>query len=154
MLNKKIYLAPMAGVTDNAFRILIRELGDFDELMFSEMVSSTGIHYKSQKTFGMLNFTDEELPIAVQIFGSNPDYVSESAKYISNLKNVSAIDFNLGCPAPKIVKNGEGSALMKNPQLVEKILKNLCRSTKLPVSVKMRLGYEKINAYFVFVNNF
>lgn len=144
----KIYLAPMAGVTDSAFRILVREVSGYNELMFSEMVSSTGIHYKSQKTYEMLDFTAEELPIAVQLFGSNPEYVAESAEYISNLNNVAAIDFNLGCPAPKIVKNGEGSALMKNPELTGALLKALRRSTNLPVSVKMRIGFdsEHINA--------
>lgn len=144
----KIYLAPMAGVTDSAFRILVREVSGYDELMFSEMVSSTGIHYKSQKTFEMLDFTAAELPMAVQLFGSNPDYVAEAAKYVSSLKNISAIDFNLGCPAPKVVKNGEGSALMKNPELVEKLLKAIRQSTNLKFSVKMRLGFddEHINA--------
>ncbi|MBR2180063.1 MAG: tRNA dihydrouridine synthase DusB [Selenomonadaceae bacterium] len=144
----KIYLAPMAGVTDSAFRILVRKVSDYSELMFSEMVSSTGIHYKSQKTYEMLDFSDEELPIAVQLFGSNPEFVAEAAEYISQLDNVSAIDFNLGCPAPKIVKNGEGSALMKNPKLTEELLKALRHSTNLPVSVKMRIGFdsEHINA--------
>ena len=144
----KIYLAPMAGVTDSAFRILVREVSDYSELMFSEMVSSTGIHYKSQKTYEMMDFTEEELPIAVQLFGSNPEYVAEAAEYVSSLNNVAAIDFNLGCPAPKIVKNGEGSALMKNPELTEALLKALRCSTKLPVSVKMRIGFdnEHINA--------
>ena len=144
----KIYLAPMAGVTDSAFRILVREVSNYKELMFSEMVSSTGIHYKSQKTYEMLNFTAEELPIAVQLFGSDPEYVAEAAEYVSQLNNVSAIDFNLGCPAPKIVKNGEGSALMKNPKLTENLLKALRHSTSLPVSIKMRIGFddEHINA--------
>ncbi len=143
-----IYLAPMAGVTDSAFRILVREVSDYSVLMFSEMVSSTGIHYKSQKTYEMLDFTDEELPIAVQLFGSNPDYVAEAAEYVTTLNNVAAIDFNLGCPAPKIIKNGEGSALMKDLKLTESVLAALRRSTRLPVSVKMRLGWdsEHINA--------
>ena len=144
----KMYLAPMAGVTDAAFRIIVREVSGFNDIMYSEMVSSTGLHYKSQKTFDMLKFTEDELPIAVQIFGSNPQYVSEAANYISQLENVSAIDFNLGCPAPKVVKNGEGSALMKNPLLVSELLKALRQSTTLPLSVKMRLGFDSahINA--------
>lgn len=170
----KIYLAPMAGVTDNAFRILVREVSGYDDFMFSEMVSSTGIHYKSQKTFEMLEFTEAELPISIQLFGSNPEYVSEAARYVttmvhnSKLKKVTedssfttsttpnsklrithyALDFNLGCPAPKIVKNGEGSALMKNPKLVAELLTALRSSTDLPVSVKMRIGFDSdhINA--------
>lgn len=138
----------MAGVTDSAFRIIVREVSAFDDIMYSEMVSSTGIHYKSQKTFDMLKFSAEELPVIVQLFGSNAQYVSEAANYISQLENVSAIDFNLGCPAPKVVKNGEGSALMKNPKLVSELLTALRQSTTLPVSVKMRLGFdsEHINA--------
>ena len=144
----KIYLAPMAGVTDAAFRIIVREVSGYNELMYSEMISSTGLHYNSQKTIDMLNFTDEELPISVQLFGSNPKYVFEAATYLSKVKSISAIDFNLGCPAPKIVKNGEGSALMKNPQLVKEILITLRQATDLPLSVKMRLGFdaEHINA--------
>ena len=144
----KIYLAPMAGVTDSAFRILVREISGYNDLMFSEMVSSTGIHYKSQKTYDMLKFTEAELPISVQLFGSNPDYVAEAAEYVSRLDNISAIDFNLGCPAPKVFKNGEGSALMKNPELTRQILTALRNSTNLPISVKMRLGIdsEHINA--------
>ena len=142
--NKKVplMLAPMAGVTDSAFRIIVREVSGYNGLMFSEMVSSTGLHYKSQKTFEMLQFTEAELPISVQLFGSNPDYVAEAAQYVSQLKNLSAIDVNLGCPAPKIVKNGEGSALMKNPELTAEILRVLRHSTTLPVSVKMRLGFD------------
>ena len=144
-MNDKIiplFLAPMAGVTDSAFRIIVREVSNYDNLMYSEMVSSTGIHYKSQKTFEMLDFSAEELPIAVQLFGSNPQYVTEAAKYISKLENVSAIDFNLGCPAPKVVKNGEGSALMRDPKLASEILTALRRSTALSLSVKMRLGFD------------
>ena len=143
-----IYLAPMAGVTDRAFRFIVREVSDCKGLMFSEMVSCTGIHYKSPKTLEMLDFTAEELPIAVQLFGSNPDYVAEAATFVSNLDTVTGIDFNLGCPAPKVVKNGEGSALMRDPALAEKVLASLRRSTCLPVSVKMRLGWdsEHINA--------
>ena len=138
----KIYLAPMAGVTDNAFRILVREVSGYNELMFSEMVSSTGIHYKSQKTFEMLEFTEAELPIAVQLFGSNPEYVFEAGKFVSEINNINSIDFNLGCPAPKVVKNNEGSALMKNPELTAQILTALRKSTDLPVSIKMRIGFD------------
>ena len=138
----RIYLAPMAGVTDSAFRILVRKVSDYKELMFSEMVSSTGLHYKSQKTYEMLDFTAEELPISVLLFGSNPEYVAEATEYVSKLDNVSAIDFNLGCPAPKIVKNGEGSALMRDPKLTAQVLTALRKSTNLPVSVKMRIGFD------------
>ena len=148
-----IFLAPMAGVTDTAFRILVRELIDDDIarknlLMFSEMVSATGVHYRNEKTLQMLQTVDGERPTAIQIFGSDPKICAEAATYIEQLGTAAVIDFNAGCPAPKIVKNGEGSALMKNPALLEEILSAVKKSVSLPVSVKFRLGYdaEHINA--------
>ena len=148
-----VFLAPMAGVTDTAFRILVRELIDDDFakknlLMFSEMVSAAGIHYRNEKTLAMLETVKEERPAAIQIFGSDPAICAEAAAYVEQLGSAAVIDFNSGCPAPKIVKNGEGSALMKNPALLEKILSAVKKSVKLPVSVKIRLGYdaENINA--------
>ena len=148
-----IFLAPMAGVTDTAFRILVRELiDDLDArknlLMFSEMVSAAGIHFRNEKTLQMLQTVDDERPTAIQIFGSDPKLCAEAAAYVENLGTAAVIDFNAGCPAPKIVKNGEGSALMKNPPLLEKILSAVKKSVSLPVSVKFRLGVdsEHINA--------
>ncbi|MCR5833847.1 MAG: tRNA dihydrouridine synthase DusB [Selenomonadaceae bacterium] len=145
-----IFLAPMAGVTDTAFRILVRELTDGGQnlLMFSEMVSAIGVHYRSEKTLAMLETITEERPTAIQLFGSNPTICAEAAAYVENLGSAAVIDFNSGCPAPKIVKNGEGSALMKNPVLLEKILSAIKKAVSLPVSVKFRLGYdsENINA--------
>ena len=142
----KIFLAPMAGVTDAAFRILTREITGTRSMMFSEMISSTGIHYRNDKTFEMLSIIRAECPIAIQLFGSKPEYVGEAVEYVSTLENVSAIDFNMGCPAPKIVKNGEGSALMKDLTLAAKIFRAIRRSTDLPIGVKMRLGFDEINA--------
>ena len=146
-----IFLAPMAGVTDTAFRVLVRELIDDDFtrknlLMFSEMISAAGIHYRNEKTLAMLKTFAEERPVAIQIFGSDPTICAEAAAYVEQLGSAAVIDFNCGCPAPKIVKNGEGSALMKNPVLLEKILSAVKKSVKIPVSVKIRLGYGKINA--------
>lgn len=147
-----VFLAPMAGVTDTAFRILVRELVDGDAgknlLMFSEMVSAAGVHYRNEKTLEMLKTCAAERPIAIQIFGSNPEFCAEAAAYIEQLGSAAVIDFNCGCPAPKIFKNGEGSALMKNPALVEEILSAVKKAVKLPVSVKIRLGVdaEHINA--------
>ncbi len=144
-----IFLAPMAGVTDTAFRILVRELiGDDGKnlLMFSEMVSAAGIHYRNEKTLAMLETVAAERPIAIQIFGSAPAICAEAAAYVEQLGSAAVIDFNAGCPAPKIVKNGEGSALMKNPALLEKILSAVKKSVSLPVSVKIRLGCDTINA--------
>ena len=142
----KILLAPMAGVTDAAFRILTREITGTRAMMFSEMISSTGIHYRNDKTLEMLSIVKAECPIAIQLFGSKPDYLAEAVEYVSTLENAAAIDFNLGCPAPKIVKNGEGSALMNDPPLVEKLISTMRRSTSLPLGVKMRLGFDRINA--------
>ncbi|MBR4641105.1 MAG: tRNA dihydrouridine synthase DusB [Selenomonadaceae bacterium] len=146
-----IFLAPMAGVTDTAFRILVRELleDDFAKknlLMFSEMVSAAGVHYRNEKTLAMLETVEAERPTAIQIFGSDPAICAEAAAYVEELGSAAVIDFNSGCPAPKIVKNGEGSALMKNPALLEKILSAVKKSVKLPVSVKIRLGCDTINA--------
>ena len=144
-----IFLAPMAGVTDSAFRIIVRELCDEKSmLMFSEMVSSNGIHFRNEKTLKMLEVLDAEKPAALQIFGSDASICAEAASYIEGLKTAAVIDFNLGCPAPKIVKNGEGSALMKNPKLVGEIFSAMRKATSLPLSAKIRLGFddEHINA--------
>ncbi len=146
-----VFLAPMAGVTDTAFRVLVRELlGDAGRnlLMFSEMVSAAGVHYRNEKTLAMLETATEERPTAIQIFGSDPAICAEAAAYVEQLGSAAVIDFNAGCPAPKIVKNGEGSALLKNPALLEKILSAIRNAVKLPVSVKIRLGYDsaQINA--------
>ena len=142
-----IFLAPMAGVTDTAFRILVRELIDDDFtrrnlLMFSEMVSATGIHYRNEKTLQMLQTVDAERPTAIQIFGNDPTTCAEAAAYVEQLGTAAVIDFNAGCPAPKIFKNGEGSALMKNPPLLEEILSAVKKAVTLPVSVKIRLGVD------------
>ena len=145
-MQSKIFLAPMAGVTDAAFRILTREVTGTRAMMFTEMISSTGVHYKNSTTLEMLSILRAERPIAVQLFGSNPSYVGEAVEYVSTLENVDAIDFNLGCPAPKIVKNGEGSALMNEPRLVEELITSMRRATTLPIGVKMRLGFDRINA--------
>lgn len=154
IFERPIFLAPMAGVTDTAFRILVRELidDDFSQknlLMFSEMVSAAGVHFRNEKTLQMLQTVDDERPTAIQIFGSDPKLCAEAAAFVENLGTAAVIDFNAGCPAPKIVKNGEGSALMKNPPLLEEILSAVKKSVKnLPVSVKIRLGVdsEHINA--------
>ena len=146
-----IFLAPMAGVTDSAFRIIVRELVEEtyrkNLLMFSEMVSCNGIHYRNEKTLEMLKTSEGERPVAIQLFGSNPEICAMAAKFVEELGTAAVIDFNLGCPAPKIVKNGEGSALMQNPKLVGEILSAIRKAVNIPISVKIRLGYdEDINA--------
>ena len=141
-----IFLAPMAGVTDSAFRIIVRELAaEKNLLMFSEMVSAAGLHFKNEKTLEMLKTLPEERPIAIQLFGSDSKICAESAEFVENFGSAAAIDFNMGCPAPKIVKNGEGSALMKNPKLAGEILSAVRKKISLPFSVKIRLGFDEEN---------
>ena len=141
-----IFLAPMAGVTDSAFRVIVRKLAaEKNLMMFSEMVSAAGIHFRNEKTLEMLKTLQEERPIAIQIFGSDAEICAESAEFVENFGSAAAIDFNMGCPAPKIVKNGEGSALMKNPKLAGEILSAIRKKIFLPFSVKIRLGFDDEN---------
>ncbi len=144
MVNK-IILAPMAGVTDLPFRTICKSYGA--DVVFSEMISAKAIHYGDKKTIELLKTTDYEKPLVVQLFGSEPEIMAEAAVFLEN-RGTSAIDINMGCPATKIIKNGEGSALMKNPKLAEDIMKAVIKATSLPVSVKIRSGwdYDSINA--------
>ncbi len=135
-----VFLAPMAGVTDIAYRILAHDLGC--PLCYAEMVSVQGIHYRNERTLSMLHTEPGERPIAIQLFGPEPEGVAEGAKYLEDLGTADIIDFNMGCPAPKIVNNGEGSALMKDPKKAFAILKALRKAVKLPVTVKMRKGWD------------
>ena len=141
-----VFLAPMAGVTDTPYRILAHEMGC--AMAFAEMVSVLGIHFRNEKTLAMLETVPEERPLAMQLFGARPEPVAEAAAYVESLGCADVIDFNMGCPAPKIVKNGAGSALLKEPELAERILAALVKATKLPVTVKMRIGWDEssINA--------
>lgn len=136
-----IFLAPMAGVTDKSFRILCREFEC--GLVYTEMISSKGLHYGSKKTEVMFNIDEREEPAAVQIFGSDPEIMGQTAEIISEKKGVGLIDINMGCPAPKIVKNIDGSALMREPLLAEKIIKNVVQKSKRPVTVKIRKGWDE-----------
>ena len=135
-----VFLAPMAGVTDTAYRIIARSMGC--PLAFAEMVSSQGIHYRNEHTLRMLRSDPAERPLAMQIFAKSPAMAAEAAAYIEGLGTADILDFNMGCPAPKVVKNGEGSALMREPKKVEEILTAIRRATKLPFTVKMRLGWD------------
>ncbi|BEU87225.1 tRNA dihydrouridine synthase DusB [Selenomonas sp. TAMA-11512] len=135
-----IFLAPMAGVTDRAYRILAHELGC--SLVFSEMVSASGIGYRNEHTLAMLETDAGEHPIAIQLFGHDPKRAAQAAAFVEELGAADIIDFNMGCPAPKIVGNGDGCALMKTPELAGEIMKALKRAVSLPVTVKMRLGWD------------
>lgn len=136
-----IFLAPMAGVTDMPYRKLCKEMGA--GLVYTEMVSSKAIQYGSEKTEGISKVFDEERPVGVQIFGSEPDIMAETAKKISEYADI--IDINMGCPVNKIVKNNEGSALMKNIKLAEEIITKVVKAVEVPVTVKFRKGYDHNN---------
>ena len=133
-------LGPMAGVTDHAFRVLCREQGA--DLLYTEMVSAKGLHYRSRNTADLLKITPEEKPIGVQLFGSEPDIMAEAAEN-PLLKDFDFIDINMGCPVPKVVNNGEGSALLKDPDLARSIVKAVAEHSQgKPVTVKMRIGID------------
>ncbi len=137
-LANPVILAPLAGVTDVAFRRLCKEQGC--GLLYTEMVSAKAILYNNRNTRELLEVRTEERPVGVQLFGSDPEIVSEMACRIQ--EDFDLIDINMGCPVPKVVGNGEGSALMKNPRLVEAILSALVRKVHKPVTVKFRKGFD------------
>ena len=139
-----VFLAPMAGVTDRAFRIIAGENGC--PFTAAEMVSAQGIHYRNAKTLTMLETSPKERPMSLQLFGRSPEILGEAAAYIESLGTADVIDFNMGCPAPKIVQNGEGAALMREPKLVGEILSSLRKATKLPLTVKIRKGWDETSA--------
>ena len=135
-----VFLAPMAGVTDTPYRILAREMGC--PLVYSEMVSDKGINYRNEHTLNMLKTEPEERPMAMQLFGAEADSVARAAEYVAGLGCADILDFNMGCPAPKVVKNHEGSAMLKNPENAYRVLKALVASVDMPVTVKMRIGWD------------
>ena len=138
-LDAPLVLAPMAGITDLPFRVICRRLGC--GMTVSEMVSAKGLLYKNVKTTEMLRIEDSERPTAIQLFGSVPAELAEAAKMVE-ASGADIIDFNMGCPVPKIVNNGEGSALMKNPQLAYEVLAAMVAAVKIPVTVKFRAGWD------------
>ena len=138
-LSAPLALAPMAGVTDLPFRLICRRLGC--GLTVSEMVSAKGLLYKNVKTTEMLRIDDGERPTAIQLFGSVPQELAAAAKIVEQ-SGADIIDFNMGCPVPKIVNNGEGSALMKNPTLAYEILAAMTEAVRIPVTVKFRAGWD------------
>ena len=135
-----VFLAPMAGVTDTAYRIIAHDMGC--PLCYAEMVSSQGIHFRNERTLEMLKTEPAERPIAMQIFANTPEMAAEAAKYVEDLGVADILDFNMGCPAPKIVKNGEGSALMREPDKAFAILSAIRRAVRMPFTVKMRKGWD------------
>ena len=144
-LDNPLVLAPMAGVTDLPFRLLCKEQGV--GLICMEMVSAKAIYYKNKNTESLLEIHPDETPVSLQLFGSDPDIMSEMAKKIEE-RQFSILDINMGCPVPKVVNNGEGSALMKNPKLVREIVSKMSKAIEKPVTVKIRKGFdeEHVNA--------
>lgn len=141
-----VFLAPMAGVTDVAYRGLCKRMGC--GLTYTEMISSRGLYYESENTKKMLEFSEEEKPAAVQIFGNDPYVMAKSCEFFNDNPDICLVDINMGCPAPKIVKNGDGSALMKDPELAARIVKEVKKASSKPVTVKFRKGFDRnsINA--------
>jgi len=144
-INNPCVLAPMAGVTDLPFRLLCREQGV--GLLSMEMVSAKAITFHNKNTESLMEIETKENPIALQIFGSDPEIMAQAAAEIAE-RPFDILDINMGCPVPKVVNNGEGSALMKNPKLVEQIVTATVQAIKKPVTVKIRRGFneENINA--------
>ena len=144
-LKTRYILAPMAGVTDLPFRLLCKEQGA--GLLCMEMISAKALQYKNRNTKALLQIDPREYPVSLQLFGADPDIISEQAKAIEELP-FQILDINMGCPVPKVVKNGEGSALMKNPRLVYDVVYKTVRAISKPVTVKIRKGFdeEHVNA--------
>ena len=134
------FLAPMAGVTDFPFRVICKRYGA--SLLYTEMINAKALCYGDENTFSMLEVKPEEGDVAVQIFGHEPQYMAEAASILSDMNRFRIIDINMGCPAPKITKNNEGSALMKDPALAFKIIDSVKKTSKLPVTVKFRKGWD------------
>lgn len=139
-LSNNIILAPMAGVSDLPFRLLCHEQGA--GMVCTEMVSAKAIFYKNKNTEELLQIHPEEGPVSLQLFGSDPDIMSEMAKKIEE-RPFSVLDINMGCPVPKVVNNGEGSALMKDPALAGRIVEKIAKAIHKPVTVKIRKGFDE-----------
>lgn len=138
--NNPFFLAPLAGITDAPTRKLCKEMGA--ALVYSEMVSGKGLFYKDKNTDRLLTIYEEEKPVAFQIFGSEPDILAYTARELDSREN-AVLDINMGCPVPKIVKNGEGSALMKNPDLIYDLVYETVKNSSKPVTCKIRIGWDE-----------
>lgn len=140
-LENNIILAPMAGVTDLPFRSICKEFGP--GLVYTEMISSKAIFYNDEKTKLLMNTKGEKRPISFQIFGSDEETMGYAAKYISKLADI--IDINMGCPAPKVVKNGDGSKLLLDIDKAEQVIKSVVKNSTKPVTLKIRKGWDSNN---------
>lgn len=138
-LHNKLILAPMAGITDLPFRLLCKEQGC--DVLYTEMVSAKAILYNNRNTLPLMEYQKKEHPIGLQLFGSEPEIMAEIAGRVQE-KGYDFIDINMGCPVPKIVNNNEGSALMRQPELVGKIVSAMVKAVRIPVTVKIRKGFD------------
>ena len=141
-IDSNVFLAPMAGVTDLPFRLICKEMDC--GMVYTEMVSAKGLYYGDYKTEELLAIDDREKPVVIQIFGSDPDIMGRAAYLLNDRENIM-LDINMGCPTPKIVKNGDGSALMRNPTLAGRVIKAVVKESIKPVTVKIRKGWDDDN---------
>lgn len=135
-----VFLAPMAGVTDLVFRVICKEMDC--GMVYSEMVSAKGVQHNNKNTKELLKVDERERPVVMQMFGSDPEIMAEMARKLNEYEDIDILDINMGCPAPKIVKNGEGSALTLNPKLVGEIISAVSKASEKPVTVKFRKGFD------------
>lgn len=143
-IKNKIVFAPMAGVSNISYRQIIKEMGA--GLIYSEMISTLGIKYNGKKTIDLINFEETERPISIQIFGSDIESFVKAAKYIEENFHPDIIDINMGCPVPKVaIKSQAGSALLKDPDKIYEIVKNVVENTNTPITVKIRSGWDEKN---------
>jgi nifR3 family TIM-barrel protein len=132
-------LAPMAAITDSPFRSFMKELGA--GIVVTELISATGLEFDSSKTKELMKFTPDQHPVGVQLFGENPDHVARAAQYVEKM-GADFVDLNFGCPVPKVVKKGAGSAMLKDLPAMEKLLSRVVSSVKIPVTIKIRTGWD------------
>lgn len=144
-LDNEVFLSPMAGVTDLPFRTICKEKGC--GMLYTEMINAKALCYDDENTKKMLRMEKDEHPVAVQIFGSDPEFMGKAASIMNQYPN-EILDINMGCPAPKVVKNGDGSALMRNPKLAAEVLTAVVKNSEKPVTLKIRKGWddESVNA--------
>ena len=138
-LDNEVFLSPMAGVTDLPFRTICKEKGC--GMLYTEMINAKALCYDDENTKKMLNLEDDGHPVAVQIFGSDPEYMGKAASIMNQYTN-DILDINMGCPAPKVIKNGDGSALMRNPKLAAEVLTAVVKNSKKPVTLNIRKGWD------------
>lgn len=138
-LDNEVFLSPMAGVTDLPFRTICKEKGC--GMLYTEMINAKALSYDDENTKKMLNMPDDGHPVAIQIFGSDPEFMGKAASILNKYPN-QILDINMGCPAPKVVKNGDGSALMKNPELAARVLSAVVKNSDKPVTLKIRKGWD------------